>query len=275
MVFVSRIVASSLTLNVAALSLDGDQPATEEDLADVTTLKLLQLAHQDQVSAAPQLDQVASTEVDSVEAFKAVVEEDSEEDSTAHAVVASSKDVVADSVVDMEAEAVVASDTNKMVLAVLQMVHQRVLVVAAVVDLVAVDIATAHNSKTASVAPVAATANRLDREVVDFATAMDSAAVLVAETAVAVTTPESAHTMEMDTMVGETSEGINIGATTHFAACVSMDRRGGCALRLFPFPITTLAPWTPWIGVAAARLGHSPFITTAQHRFHGLHGLTS
>jgi hypothetical protein len=162
-----------------------------------------------------------------------------------------SKDVAVDSVVAMEVEAVVASDTSRMDLVELQTAHQRVPVVAVVVDLVVEDIATVHNSKTASVALAAATANQLDHEVVDIATAMDSAAALVAGMAVAVTTPENAHTMEKDTMADETNEGTNIGATTPSAPWFSRDWRGRRALRLIPFPITTLAPW---IGVADARL---------------------
>jgi hypothetical protein len=240
MVFVSRTVVSSSTLNVAVPSLAGDQPASEEDLVVVTTPRLLQHAHQDQDSAAHQQDQVASTEADSVADSRAAVEEeDSEEDLMAHAVVVeeTSKAVAAGSAVDMEAADVAASATSRMALAELLTVHQQVLVADVVEDLAEEDSVIAHNSKNASVVPAEATVNQSDHEAVDIATAMDLEVVPEAEMVVdAMTLPENAHTTETDTMAAETSEGTNVvDATTPIAPWASMDWHSRCALR-FPLP---------------------------------------
>jgi hypothetical protein len=280
MVFASRTAVSWWMLSVAALSPDGDQLALEVDLAAVITQKPRQLVLRDRDMAVHQLGQAASTEVDSVEASKAAVEEDSEEVSMAHVVVAIFKDVAADSVVAMEVEAVAALAINRMVSAELQMVHQQVLVVAVVAGLAEEDTEIVHHLKNANVVQVVATGNQLDHGV-DIATARGSAALLEAEIVVDAMTPESAHTREKDTTEVATSEGTNVGAThilqddfhgrreaiarfissfpvlaLQLASRTCMDWHCGCVSWTILFHIATLAPWTSmnWRGEYA--LGH-------------------
>jgi len=185
-------------------------------------------------------------EEDSAEGFKAVVaEEDSEADSMVAVVEVIFKVAVeeADSVADMVVEIVAGLAINKTASVELQTVHQQVLAVD--VEEVSAEeaIAIVHNSKNASVVPVAATANLLDHEEVDIVTAMDSAAVPEAETAVDVTIhPGSAHTMETDTMVHARSEGTDIVTTAPFAPWIPWTSAADARF-LFPFPVTILASW--------------------------------
>jgi hypothetical protein len=277
MAFVSKIAASSSTLSVAVPLLAGVHAASEEDSVVVTTPRLPQLAHPDN-SEERQQAQEASAETEeegSVEGSKAVVaEEDSEVDLMVAVVEVISKVAVeeADSVADMVVEIVAGLAINKTASVELQTVHQQVLAVAVVEALVVVGIAIVHNSRNASVVPVAATANQWDHEEVDIATAMDLAAALEAETVVDATThPGSAHTMETDMMAHAKSEGTDIVATAPFtpwipwtsaadarfpfpfpvtilASWASLDWRCGCTSLLFPFPAQLWPHGHPWIG---------------------------